>query len=86
MVKRRAVALALPISVAVAAACRGPSPRVDPPAAVQVVCPVGRVDPDCFRRASERCGRAGYDLFDRTGRPATVADAEFGALEARCRR
>ncbi|WP_462114982.1 hypothetical protein [Lysobacter xanthus] len=52
--------------------------------AVPVVCS-GAGDLDCFRAASEACGSKGYDLFDRAGHPATVADAQFRILEARCR-
>jgi hypothetical protein len=72
-------------------ACAGTSPREPAPRtaavrSVQVVCPVGGIHAECFRRASELCGADGYDLFDGEGRPATVADAEYHVLEARCRR
>ncbi|HZX79393.1 MAG TPA: hypothetical protein VFE72_00370 [Lysobacter sp.] len=53
--------------------------------AIPVVCSAGRIDVECFRQASEICGRRGYDLFDLQGRPATVSDAQYRALEARCR-
>lgn len=55
------------------------------PRSIVVVCAPGRLDVECFRPASELCGRTGYDLFDSRGQRATVADAQFGALEARCR-
>lgn len=55
------------------------------PRAIPVVCSAGRIDIECFRQASEICGRKGYDLFDLQGRPATASDAQYRALEARCR-
>ena len=55
------------------------------PRAIPVVCSAGRIDIECFRQASEICGRKGYDLFYLQGRPATGSGAHYRALGARCR-
>jgi hypothetical protein len=54
-------------------------------ASIRIVCPASGDLVQCFEPASARCGRDGYDLFDMRGRRATVGDARFGTLEARCR-
>lgn len=76
----------IPILLVAASCTSVPGLRTDAPATVPVACSPGRLDVDCFRHASEVCGRAGYDLFDLQGRPATVSDAQYKVLEARCRR
>lgn len=76
------------LATALLGAC-APAPRVPGPAAsvasVQVVC-TASLDVACFEAPSRLCGKAGYDLFDLEGRPATVGDARYRTLEARCRR
>lgn len=72
------------IAVAILAGCRGPAVRTSP-ASIRVACPASGDLVQCFEPASALCGREGYDLFDRRGRRATVGDARYGTLEARCR-
>lgn len=68
------------------AGCAGTrTPGTDPAvASVRVVC-TASLQVDCFEAPSRLCGRAGYDLFELDGRRATVGDARFRMLEARCR-
>lgn len=70
---------------AVAGGCASTDGQAAAPRSVQLVCSAGGPVVDCFRPASDLCGRQGYDLFDRHGRRATVADAAYGPLVARCR-
>lgn len=79
------IALSLLTAAACAPGCAG-APVADAPASIRIVC-APRADPvQCLGPASDRCGPDGYDLFDARGRPATLADARYGPLEARCRR
>lgn len=77
----------LPVVLLGLAACvGGPRPERAEPPSLRIVCGAGGPTPACFRAASDRCGPAGYDLFDESGRPATLADAAYRPLVARCRR
>lgn len=77
--------LAVAIALSMLSGCAGRRGAEPAAAQVRIVCAAGPLEPSCFRAASERCGRAGYDLFDSQGRRATVADARHRVLEARCR-
>lgn len=80
----RLFAAALAIAALAAGCATRPATRTGP-ASVWVVCPASGDPVQCFAPASALCGREGYDLFDLRGRRATVGDARFGALQARCR-
>ena len=80
----RVTAACLVAALVAGCTAAAPATRGDP-ASIPVVCPANGDVVQCFAPASALCGRDGYDLFDRRGRRATVADARFGALEARCR-
>jgi hypothetical protein len=81
----RAAAAGALLLAGVLAGCAG-APVAHAPASVRIVCTATTDLARCFEPASTRCGPAGYDLFDTGGRPATVSDARFRVLEARCRR
>lgn len=82
----RPMILSMLSAAALLAACTGPRAADAGPAvaSVRVVC-TASLQVDCFDAPSRLCGRAGYDLYELDGRRATVGDARFRTLEARCR-
>ena len=75
----------LAVTMLAACATQRHAPSTPAVASVRVVC-TGDLQMDCFEAPSRLCGRAGYDLFDLDGKRATVGDARYRILEARCRR
>ena len=80
----------MPVLLAALAGCTTTAPpaastkAAPAPRTTAVVCGPGG-DLSCFERASDLCRPRGYDLVDREGRPATVADAQVRIVEARCK-
>ncbi|MGY4514941.1 hypothetical protein [Lysobacter sp. HA18] len=74
----------VPLLAALAACATGTPVARTTPKSMALVCGPGG-DIACFERASDLCRPNGYDLFDRDGRPATVADAQVRIVEACCR-
>lgn len=82
------IKLALGVTTAVVAMVSGcaTSPSAErEPMSFPLNCRADENAAECLRTVSEMCGSRGYDLFDTSGQPITIAELKYGKATARCR-
>lgn len=81
---KRHPGLATIVAIVLAGCATSPSSNREP-ISFPLNCRADQDAGECLRTVSEMCGARGYDLFDASGAPITIAELKFGKATARCR-